>query len=82
MWSGQNFGIVAETVSVNYADVLRIKPALGRWFLPADESPGAEPSVVISGHVWTAHFRRDPSVIGRNVRIENQWYRVIGVARG
>ena len=75
-----NFVIVAETVSVNYADVLQIKPALGRWFLASDESPGAEPSVVISGHVWTAHFRRDPSVIGRSVRIENQWYRVIGVA--
>ena len=75
-----NFGIVAETVSVNYADVLQIKPALGRWFLPSDESPGAEPSVVISGHLWTAHFHRDPSVIGQSVRVENQWYHVIGVA--
>jgi predicted permease len=75
-----NFEIVAETVSANYADVLRVKSTLGRWFLPRDEWPGAEPSVVISGHVWTAHFRRDPDVIGRNVRIENQWYRVIGVA--
>jgi predicted permease len=75
-----NFGIVAETVSANYADVLRVKCALGRWFLPPDESPGAEPTVVISGRVWTARFRRNPDVIGRNVRIENQWYRVIGVA--
>ncbi len=75
-----NFSIVAETVSANYADVIQTKAALGRWFLPADESPGAEPSVVISSHVWTTHFRRDPGAIGRNVRIENQWYRVIGVA--
>lgn len=75
-----NFGIVAETVSVNYADVLRIKPAIGRWFLPADELPGVAPSVVISGRIWTAHFHRDPSVISRSLRIENQWYRVIGVA--
>ncbi len=75
-----NFDIVAETVSANYADVLQIKPALGRWFLASDESPDAEPSVVISGHVWTTRFRRDPTVIGRSVRIENQWYRMIGVA--
>jgi predicted permease len=75
-----NFSIVAETVSANYANVVQSKAALGRWFLPADELPAAEPSVVISDHVWRAHFRRDPGAIGRNVRIENQWYRVIGVA--
>src|SRR2546421_129940 len=42
-----NFGIVAEAVSANYADVLQVKTALGRWFSPVDELPGAEPSVVI-----------------------------------
>src|SRR5579863_5520725 len=76
----ENFQIIAETVSVNYADILQLKPALGRWFMPADESPGAEPAVVISGHVWTAHFHRDPGALGQSVRIENQWYRVVGVA--
>lgn len=75
-----NVGIVTEAVSANYADVLQVKPALGRWFSPADESPGAEPPVVISGHVWERYFHRDPSSIGKYIRIETQWYRIVGVA--
>jgi putative ABC transport system permease protein len=75
-----NFSVVVETVSANYADVLETKPAAGRWFLPADELPGAEPAVVISVRLWTARFHRERDVIGRTVRIERQWYRVIGVA--
>ena len=75
-----NFGIVAETVSANYADVLRIRPALGRWFVAADEARGAEPTVVLSSHIWDRYFQRDRGAIGRQVRIENRWYRIIGVA--
>jgi putative ABC transport system permease protein len=75
-----NFPIVAETVSANYADVLRIRPALGRWFVAADEARGAEPTVVISSHIWDRYFHKDRGAIGRQVRIENRWYRIIGVA--
>jgi putative ABC transport system permease protein len=75
-----NFDIVAETVSANYAGVLGVKPALGRWFMPSDEAPGASPSVVISGRLWTRYFHRDPGAAGQYVRIESQWYRIVGVA--
>jgi hypothetical protein len=75
-----NFGIVAETVSTNYAEVLQVRPILGRWFSPADESAGAEPSVVISWRIWERYFRRDPNVLDQYVRIETQSYRIIGVA--
>jgi putative ABC transport system permease protein len=75
-----NFGITAEAVSSNYADVLGVKPVLGRWFTPTDESPGAEPSVVISSGIWQTYFQRDPGVAGKYVRVENQWYRIVGVA--
>ena len=75
-----NFGIVAETVSANYADVLRIRPALGRWFVAADEARGAEPTVVISSHIWDRYFQRERRAIGRQLRIESRWYRIVGVA--
>jgi predicted permease len=75
-----NFGIQVETVSLNYADTLGLKAAIGRWFLPSDESPGAESSLVISGGIWAARFQRSPGVIGQRVRVEDQWYRIVGVA--
>jgi putative ABC transport system permease protein len=75
-----NFGITAEAVSANYADVLEVKPVLGRWFTRSDESAGAEPSVVISAAIWKTYFHGDPGVAGKYVRIESQWYRIVGVA--
>ena len=67
-------------MSANYADVLEVKPVLGRWFMPSDESPGAEPSVVISAGIWKTYFNRDLGVAGKYVRIESQRYRIVGVA--
>ena len=75
-----NFEVVVETVSANYADVLRVKARLGRWFVAADEAPGAEPAVVIGARLWERRFHRDPGAIGRSVRIEKHWFRVVGVA--
>ena len=75
-----NVVIVAETVSANYAAVLGVKALAGRWFTAQDESPGAEPVVVISAAIWETRLDRSPDVIGRHVRIENQWYRIAGVA--
>ena len=75
-----NFDILAEVVSANYGDVLQVQPALGRWFSPADESPGAEPTAVISARIWERYFHRDPAVLGRFIRIEGQWHRIVGVA--
>lgn len=75
-----NDQIYAEVVSANYFDVLGIGPHLGRAFLPSEDSPGSDPVVVISDEVWSRHFQLDPQVIGRWVRIEDQWYRIVGVA--
>lgn len=75
-----NSEIIAETVSANYGQVLGVKPLVGRWFLASDEWAGAEPVVVISAALWESYFHRDGGVTGRSVRIENQWYRVAGVA--
>jgi hypothetical protein len=75
-----NFGITAEAVSANYGAMLGLKPVLGRWFTPSDESPATEPAVVISDGIWKMYFHRDPGVAGEYVRIESQWYRIVGVA--
>lgn len=71
--------ILAEAVSFNYAAVLEVKPALGRWFAREDEHTGDFPAV-ISYRTWQRRFAADPQVIGKQVRLESQWYRVVGVA--
>ncbi|HEX3684827.1 MAG TPA: ABC transporter permease [Bryobacteraceae bacterium] len=56
--------ILAEAVSYNYAAVLGLKPALGRWFVPADEH-AADFQAVISYRTWQRHFGGDPQAIGK-----------------
>ena len=55
----------AELVSANYFDVLRVKPILGRSFLPEEgtEQAGAFPVAVISYRMWQKQFHGDRRVL-------------------
>ena len=72
--------LYALFVSGNYFDVLGVRPALGRTFLPAEgRVPGGAPVAVIGYGFWRQHFRSDPRVVGRSVRINDQPLTVVGV---
>ncbi len=52
----------------------QLRPALGRLLTANDDlKPGAHPVAVLSYDYWTRRFARDPSVIGRTVRIGPDW---------
>ncbi len=74
-----NDQIYAEVVSANYFDVLGIHPRLGRFFHPSEDLPASDPVAVISDEAWSRHFHGDPQAIGRSIRLEDQWYRIVGV---
>jgi macrolide transport system ATP-binding/permease protein len=68
-------------VSGNYFDVLGVKPALGRAFLPEeDRTPGARPVVIISYDFWQSRFNGDPGMIGQTIVINNYPFTCISVA--
>lgn len=77
-----NDQIYAEAVSANYFEVLGVGPALGRAFQGSEDTPGSDPVAVISDRIWTRHFHRSLEAIGKFIRIENQWYRIVGIAPG
>src|SRR6266576_3777671 len=69
------------TVSGNYFDVLGVKPALGRAFLPEeDRTPDSHPVVILSHACWKKRFAGDPGAIGRTLLINNRPFSIIGVA--
>jgi len=73
--------VVGELVSDNYFEVLGVRPALGRAFLP--EELGAElthPVAVLSHAFWESRFAADPGVLGQTLRINGTPYAVVGVA--
>jgi predicted permease len=68
-------------VSANYFEGLGLRPVLGRFFLPSEETkPGGAPVVVISYRLWQRRFGGDPSVIGQTVEIDRHPFAVVGVA--
>jgi macrolide transport system ATP-binding/permease protein len=79
--SGNNEKVWGYLVSGNYFDVLGVKPALGRTFLPEeDKTRGSHPVAVISHSLWQTRFGGDPSVVDRDVLINGRKFKVIGVA--
>jgi predicted permease len=71
----------ALVVSGNYFDVLGVKAALGRTFLPEeDKTPGTHPVVVISYGFWQRSLGSDPGVIGKSLKLNRHDFTVIGVA--
>jgi predicted permease len=73
--------VVGSVVSANFFQLLGVRLALGRFFLPEEDSvEGRNPVVVISYGFWTRHFGRDPSVLGRRLLLNDQVLTIIGVA--
>jgi len=73
--------IYGALTTANYFDVLGVRPALGRGFLPGEEtSQGGAPVVVVSYAFWQSHFGSSPSAIGRTLQINRHPYTIIGVA--
>lgn len=73
--------IYISNVSSNFFDVLGIRPFLGRFFLPEEETrPDAVPYVVLSYSLWETRYAADRSIVGKSIEIARHPVTVIGVA--
>ena len=73
--------VLGEIVTGNYFEVLGVRPALGRLFLPEEDvTPGTHPVVVLSYRSWQNRFGADPGLIGREITLNGTPLTVIGVA--
>ena len=59
--------------------ILGIKPQLGRPFAAADDDPKGTRTVMLSDGYWRSHFGGDPSVLGRQLWVEDNAVSIIGV---
>jgi putative ABC transport system permease protein len=66
-------------VSPSYFSMLGARPALGRIFNANDNHPGIAEIVVISDALWRRRFGGRADVLGRKLKIDGDWYEVVGV---
>ncbi|MGH9665736.1 MAG: ABC transporter permease, partial [Bryobacteraceae bacterium] len=71
----------SELVTGNYFSTLGLQPALGRFFLPEEDStPGGHAVAVMNYATWQARFGAAGDIVGKTLRINNVVFTVVGVA--
>ena len=78
---GQGAGepITLAEMSASGFRAARVPPLRGRVLLDSDEQPGAPAVVVIGYDVWLSRFARDPSIVGRQIRVGRETHTIVGV---
>lgn len=60
--------------------ILWIQPLLGTFFTKEQNKPGADKVIVLTQSYWQTQYQESPEVLGKEVRIDDEAYKVIGVA--
>src|SRR3954452_4147445 len=68
---GEPREIQGGVVSGNYFEVVGLHPILGRLIGPQDDGASAAGVVVLTYRFWNTALKKDPSVIGKTVRLES-----------
>lgn len=60
-------------------DMLGAQPAIGRIFLPTEETASTEPVVILSHEMWQRFFGGRADVVGRNLVVDGTTSIIVGV---
>jgi putative ABC transport system permease protein len=66
---GEPRSIQGGVVGGTYFDVMGLRPVLGRLIGPQDDGPNAAGVVVLTYRFWANSLHKDPSVLGKTVRL-------------
>jgi predicted permease len=76
---GEPERIEAALVSADYLRVLNVDPFLGRSFTADDDRVGGPQVVILAYDLWQRRFGGDGAIVGRQVRLDDQLFTVLGV---
>src|SRR5262245_23106778 len=77
--SGEPERVSLAAVSADFFNVLKMKPALGRVFLPEEDKPDGPRVVVLSEGFWRQRFVADPQIVGKTLTLDDYSFTIIGV---
>jgi predicted permease len=66
-------------VSASYLQVFRVKPLLGRGFLPEEDRRGTDKVVLLTHGLWQRRFGGDTNLVGRTIQLGGEGRAVIGI---
>src|SRR6202163_153579 len=68
---GEPRTVRAGVVGGTYFDVMGLHPVLGRLLDMRDDGPNAAGAAVLTYRFWSTVLKKDPSVIGKTIRLES-----------
>ncbi len=71
--------VAAAAGSWNLFTLLGVQPAYGRTFVAEEDHPGASSVVLLSWSLFQRRFGGNPSIVGKQIRLDTKPYIVIGV---
>ena len=69
----------AVIVTYGALSAVGIRPAIGRWFSEADDTPGTPETVIVSHGYWQRRLAGNPAIIGSRLTIDSRPREVIAV---
>jgi len=77
--AGNPESLLATAVGDGFFDVVGAHAALGRVFLPEEDSPARGHVVILSNGFWKSHFGGSRDAIGRTMTLDGESYAIVGV---
>ena len=73
--------VSGQFVSGDYFPALQVAPEMGRYIVPRDDRPGIPNGAVavISAGFWRSHFGSEPRILGRQLRLNQVLFTIVGV---
>ena len=72
--------VPAARATAEIFDILRLKPVHGAFFTKEQNRPGNDKVVVLTQSYWKSEYQESRDVLGKEIRIDDETYKVIGVA--
>jgi len=69
----------AAAVTPSFFSTIGRAPVIGRAFTDADATPDADRFVVLMYGLWASRYGSDPTIVGKDIRVNGEAYRVVGV---
>jgi len=76
---GEPREVRSGVVGGSYFDVMGLHPVLGRLLGPNDDGAAAAGACVLTYRFWSTTLKRDPSVLGKTVRLGTRTATIVGV---
>ena len=77
--TGQPIRVPALAVTPSFFSTLGRQPFLGRGFTEEEATPGKNKQVIFSYATWQTIFGGDANLVGRDIRVNGEPYKVVGI---